>query len=339
MNENLFAMLEKSRLFSPYPHGPVAKVNVSAMDNYKFFLSNCFYEDGTDPLGYFKGKVGHFLKRYVNDWAEITAKKDRKFSWKEHSKEVFNLFGQFDWGKIYNHVISGENYVDLKIVASGSKIRITRFGNMLAFNVLCLSNSDKEHRSGHRAVVAWCRTPDSGNNQGVYEIVNKVEIFLSIPGENRVNREYVYNFSELYERLAKAAPWAEWIFDSAQMVENYRNNLCDKLIIGKYCGFDIHAGLIHDNNDQSKLQSQEIKIWRSGNVKKESAHEFRFSNGEDLRLSLVMRSSLPKHIFKEYDKKFDFARFKLSEAAAVICAQLCAMQLNQYRQSREAIGD
>jgi hypothetical protein len=340
MEENLLALFEKSRMFSPYGHGPRAKVKIEGMKDYKFFTCNCFYERSSDGLRMFKGSIKSLLRRYINVWAKILDEDPvSEFDWKEHSKKTFSFCENFEWEKILNKIESGRKCDDLNINANGSRIRIKRFGDILAFNVLNQNNEKKEHLTGIRAIKALCRKEDSGNNQGVYEIIHKAKVQISILGNNPYSRKYVFDFDKTYKQLKIALPWINWNFDTFQLIDTYLSK--ESLIIGQYCGLQIFAELIHEDNNQASSSSQKGLIWRRGNVEDVNGSVYTFANGNDIRLKLELRSSLPDTIFEDIETSAEFhsEQFIIAEAAAIFCTQLCSMQLNRYRESRASIGD
>jgi hypothetical protein len=313
------------------------------MNDFKFFLCQCFSEGTTEDPSYLENVVKSFIKRYLKTWANIMEKDSRDFSWKDHSEKIFDLFGNFNWIKIFDEVKSGKNKVDIPIKANGSKIRIKRFGNILAFNILNLKNEEKKHINGLKSVENLCRADDPNNNQGVYEIIDKIEVIFSINGkrERNENTGKVFDFNLIFKKIKIALPWVNWSLNAKNLIDSYLLNRDDKhTIVGQYCGFNILGKLIH-KDEQKGIQYSNIQIWRAGNVKNTDKGKYQFKAGDDIQFKLSLVSSLPDSIFENSNTKSDFhsEQFKLAEAGAIFIAQLCAMQLNKYRESRIQIGD
>lgn len=339
MDEKLLALLVKSRLFSSNSHNlfsPIIRIN--ALRDYKFFICNCFIgEESEDKIPHFSRYVESFIKRYLNSWTQIAENETEKgIDWKFYSQKVFDLFKDFDWKKIYNEIKSGEDSVNLEIRANDSKIRIMRFGNILGFNIL--NKKGEKHKSGLKAIESLCRANDPSNNQGVYEIVHSAKISFSIPEEKSTYKEYTFDFQKIFQMLNLYMKNFQWAFDLNELIGAYKKN--GSAYFGKIHGFEIKAKLVH--TQRNLLHDRDELTWRQGNIEKEDATTCKFKNGDDIHLELTIESSLPGNLsLGKTDPSFDFhtEQFKFAEVVAIFISQICAMQLDRYRKSREPAGD
>lgn len=339
MDEKLLALLVKSRLFSSDSHNPFSPIiKIDALRDYKFFICNCFVEEGSeDEIPHFSRYIESLIKRYLNSWTQIAENETEKgIDWKSYSQKVIDLFKDFDWEKIYNEIKSGKDSINLDIKANDSKIRIMRFGNILGFDIL--NKKGEKHKSGLKAIESLCRANDPSNNQGVYEIVHSARVSFSIPKEKLSYKEYTFDFQKIFQMLNLYMENFKWNFDSDKLIDAYKKN--GSALFGKIHGFEIMVKLIHAKREI--LPERDELTWRQGNIEKEAATEYKFKNGDDIHLELTIKSSLPGNLpFEKADPSFDFhtEQFKFAEVVAIFISQICAMQLDRYRKSREPAGD
>lgn len=336
MDEKLLALLEKSRIFSPYSHAPKAKVSIEELDEYRFFICNCFGSDGQS----FKMNIRELLSRYIKSWAEILDEDPKKeFNWKEYSQNVFGFFDHFDWEAIYKTIEPGKSTFTFDIKANKSRIQIRRFGNILAFNLL--KNGDSEHKTGLNALKALCRAEDPGNNQGIYELIHRVNVSFSMPCQDKGSQKYLFDFDQIFEQLKVALPKAEWSLDASQLIENYLNDERGyPLEIGNLLGFKIYAALIHEEKGPANSDYREgVRIWRKGNVRHVKNGKYHFEYASDVAMLLTIKSSLPDRFVTnpDLDAKFHGEQFRLAEVAAIFIAQLCSMQAIRHREIRSTV--
>jgi len=317
MEEKLLALLEKSRIFSPHSHSHKAKVSIEELDDYRFFICNCF---GGDELR-FGFAVKELLSRYIKSWAEILDKNPKnEFNWKEYSQNVFGFFDHFDWDAIYKTIEPGKSTFTFDIKTNKSQIQIKRFGDILAFNLL--KNGDNEHKTGFNALKALCRAENPGNNQGIYELIHKVNVSLSMPCQDTGSNKYLFDFDQIFEQLKMALPETEWSFDANQLIENYINNECRPITVGDFLGFKIYAALVHEEYRDS------ARIWRKGNVQHVKNSKYHFEYAADVVMLLTIKSSLPESfmINSDLDSEFHSEQFRLAEVAAIFVLRLCSIR-------------
>lgn len=343
MDEKLLALLQKSRIFAPGGINPCnIRFTIEGMRDFEFFLPNCFGYGDEKSSKYLKSYLKNFLRRYIDAWVEIVRKDPKAdFSWEEHSKKVFNFFGNFNWDEIYEKVESGKEVVNLKIEANGSLMRIKRFGDILAFNILNLHNAQKKHVRGLKAVRNLCRANDPNNNQGVYEIIHKVKIRLNIKTERIENIKEIIDFNDFFGLLKTELPWVEWDLKADDLIDNYINQTFEGLVVGRYHDFDIRAKLAHLEMESSDRSRYLEKIWRKGNVVLDRDSRFVFFDFSYLFFELSIKSSLPDRFAMKNDVKSRCLdeQFKLAEVSAMLINRLSAMQLEQHRTIRDSMGD
>jgi hypothetical protein len=342
MDEKLVALLQKSRIFSPGGINPYEIMFIiEGMRDFEFFLPNCFDYFNEKTPKYLKQNLKIFLRRYLDAWVEIVRKDpSADFSWEEHSKKVFNFFGNFSWDEIYEKVESGKEAVNLKIEANGSLMRIKRFGDILAFNILNLHNTQKEHVRGLKAVRALCRINDPNNNHGVYEIIHKVKIQLKIKTERVGNTKEIIDFDSFFGLLKKELPWVEWNLNVVDLIDDYTQKTFKGLVVGCYHGFDIRARLIHLKMIDDDSSRYSDTIWRKGNVVLDRESRFVFLDCFDLFFELSIESSFPSWAGdNDVKTRYLDEQFKLAEVSALLISQLSAMQLEQYRTIRDSMKD
>lgn len=336
MEEKLLALLEKSRIFSPYSHAPKVKVSIEELDDYRFFICNCFGSNGHS----FGVNIRELLAKYINSWAKILDEDPKKeFDWKEYSQNVFGFFDHSDWDAIYKTIEPGKNSFTFEIKANKSRIKFKRFGDILAFDIL--KNGESEHRTGLNALKALCRAEDPGNNQGIYELIHKVNVSISMAGQDSGSCKYLFDFAQVFEQLKVSLPKVEWSFDVNQLIENYLNDN-NEYVVGECLGFKIYAALIHEEKGPGNSDyPQNVRIWRGGNLKHIKDREYQFENASDILLMLTMKSSLPDRfmIDPDLDSKFHTEQFRFAEVAAIFVTQLCSMQAIRYREIRAAIDN
>jgi len=334
MDEKVLALLEKSRIFSPFSRAPKARVLIEELDDYRFFICHCFGSNGDS----FRVNIRELLSRYIGAWAKILDEDPKKeFNWKQYSQNVFGFFDDFDWDAIYKTIESGKNTFTFDIKANKSQIQIKRFGNILAFDIL--KNGENEHRTGLNALKALCRAEDPGNNQGIYELIHKISVSISMAGQDSGSHKYIFDLTQVFEQLKVALSKAAWSFDEKQLIENYLNKDHD-YVVGEIFGFRIYAALIHEEKGPGNSDfTQSARIWRNGNVKHIKEGEYQFEHGSDILLKLTIKSSLPDSFmdYPEPDTKFHSEQFRLAEVAAIFIVQLCAMQAMRYREIRAEI--
>lgn len=339
MDEKLLALLIKSRLFSGGSHNPFnPKIEVNGLKDYRFFTCNCFIGEGSgDAIPQFARYMKSLIKRYLNSWTEIAENETEEgINWKSYSGKVLDIFSDFDWHKIYEKIKSGKDSADLDIKANNSRIKIMRFGNILGFDVCNLKG--EKHKSGLKAIESICRTNDPGNNQGIYEVIHSAQVSFSIPRERPTYKECTFNFQEIFKIINLYMGNFQWSFDLNGLIEAYKKN--GSVYFGKIHEFEIMARLVHI--ERKSLHDRDELTWRRGNIEKENTTKYRFKNGDDICLEFKIASSLPENLpFEKADPQFDFhtEQFKFAEVVAIFISQICAMQLNRYRKSRESVGD
>ena len=342
MDEKLLALLQKSRIFAPGGINPCKiRFTIEGMRDFEFFLPNCFNYCGEKTPKYLKQNLKIFLRRYIDAWVEIVHNDPKAdFSWEEHSKKVFNFFGNFNWDEIYEKVESGKEAVNLKIEANGSLMRIKRFGDILAFNILNLHNTQKEHVRGLKAVRNLCRINDPNNNQEVFEIIHKVKIRLNIKTERVGNTKEVIDFGSFFGLLKTELPWVEWDLKADDLVDDYIKKTPEGLVVGRYHDFDIWAKLVHSEPEGGDHSRYLDKIWREGNVSLEKKSRYVFSDLFYLFFELSIKSSFPSWAGdNDVESCYLDEQFKLAEVSAILINRLSAMQLEQHRTIRDSMGD
>lgn len=339
LDEKFLAVLNKSGFFSTTHHNflvPTAEIRGMDMQKFNFFISirNC-----DDEIGYFVRDLKSLLASYMKSWAAIAEKSEKGLDWKDFSSKTFDIFGSIDWQKLFDRIKAGTVTGDIDIPACNTKMRIKRFGDLLAFDVFSLKSPDKRHINGVRALEALCRKECPDNNHGIYELIKEVRINIPLDGESKMHKELVCDFGLLCTFLSQALSWTEWNFDISALVSAYAEEPYKPLVIGEYQGFNLSAKLVHKQAGRKDTQRQTTPIWRKGNVQNVKNQQYRFTEGDDLLLQITIRSSLPE-LTDQTDRSFKYCaeQFRLADVVAIISVQLGALQLHKYIEHRNQLN-
>lgn len=338
MHENLLSLIEKSEVFDPHSSRTFqTKIRVKSMDDYRFFLCNCFFHNADNPVGPFVRSMKMFLKQYMKTWASNVSLKSKDFDWEKYSHDIFDFFEGFKWNDIYHGIESGDHESVIRIKANHSALHIRRFGNILAFDVRPTTRQG-EHEGALLAIKSLCRSEVPGNNQCIYDLVDKVELLLTLPMEKA--KENIFNFDLIFQNIKTALPWVEWDFDHEKLIENYKNgqDSYHGLKVGKYFGFDIFARLIHEG-EKVVNHHTDNKIWYKGNVEYKGEQRYEFTSVHDIFLEISIKSSLPTG-YNNIDIQHDVhtEQFEFAKAATIFITSLSNMQLHKNIESRRELN-
>ncbi len=355
MDKKLLALLEKSQLFSAPNRTSFSEASVQQVEEFNFWLPNCFYSEKKDPKDVqvlnFERELKRFFHRYLDAWVNLVESDSKNpFKWKEYSSALVEFFLKFDGREYFDLVVGGDITVFVPITPNNSQLSIRRIGDILAFNVSRIQSPMDDHKTGRKAVEFLCRAEDRGNNHGVYELIQGVRVSLPLLGERTENggSEKKVNFKSMETKLRRFLPAMTWNFRSSELVDSYKRIDREGMTIGEYFGLRISARLVHceakgkeDVVDDRFQYSSRARIWRDGNVERVNEWKYIFKEGEDIFLVLSLEGSFPQAIYKKIDTSLRIHReqFILANAGVIFSAGLCSMMLDAYQRHSIELGN
>lgn len=356
MEPKMIDLLEKGNLF--FGGGDIfrGKIEILPMEKFRFFLPNCFWTAEKDPERCFAPQLRSFIRRYLEAWLGIVEVDPQKpFDWKKYNTASIDcfLFLTKNVVNFYNQVVSGEETVIVPIFANNSQLLIRRMGDILVFNVSHYSSPEKEHVTGIRAVESLCRAHDPNSNQGVYELIQSINISFLLPKECTENggNERRIDFESVGNMLQVASPDVEWDFNPESLINAYLKMEKEGVVIGRYFNLNIRGHLLHGDSvdDRNNIKSSnypyesDAKVWRSGNVSEISKAEYLFRVADDIRIVLSIESSLPRSVYSSNSVNIELAahreQFILATAGSIFIAQISAKLAHMNRKRSIELGN
>lgn len=351
MDDSMRALLEKSRMFNSFTHGFLAEAKAIPPDGFSFWLPHCFDEyintqdDVDGPLNRFRHELKSFFQKYLETWFEQTKQAEEAVVTTKDLFSVASFLGNLGQEKDFTKIKSGRDIVEIYEPISNANFRFKRMGELLAFNVYRPGrNSDEEHSSGKKAILAMCRRKDRNQNQRVYELVQRVEITLGIPEvySPEFGNSKAYFLSGLCQEIVRALHRIPIGIPLDRLISNYCA-LKGDLSIGEWRGLQIGARLIHPDaaskkehvaHDEHDFRDRAMN-WRRGNIIR--IHDSRkadFSLGEDLPIALQIsvNGSLPQRSFCANDcsKKYHEEQFLIADVGSMVAMSLGVMMLDRH---------
>lgn len=274
--------------------------------------------------------------QYLHSWALNTLETTEK--WKKFSLDLCIFIKELDlekiWDQLKNEYCGHKNY-EIKIDANDSVMKFNRHGELLVFDMLH-SSLNKAHKSAKKTAERLCRSPDTTNNQGVYEILHHVDIDIPLPTIDLPKHiDVEVDFSLIYDQLRLFAGQIDWTFDTDALIERYKKVDSGYQLIGEYFGIPIYTTLLHQGR-QKKAHKKEKLIWRNGNAKKAQTDKYRFFEASDLVLRIHLSSSLPTNSYDIIPKGPDLRKeqFKIATVAATLINQIATLRSHDYLSTR-----
>lgn len=345
MEDGMKALLEKSRLLSHREHSFFVEAKPVSPKGFSFWLPNCFYHSDLDSdnerINQFERILRAFFRRYFETWLrQIKKGSNEEKTMTENPLAIADFFLKMDAEDIFKKL---ESMITVRVEEplSGAIFSFKRFGDVLAFNIYRTQrSSDEEHTTGREAVLTLCRRKDPGNNQGIYELIQRVESAIAIPEENFSNsgNSTKCDLRSFGEMISKALYYAEINFSPEKIIEAYQKIGRD-VLIGKCHGLDIGCRLVHKNADKKdNIASEDFqyidraRTWRRGNVSQVSDVEYVFQEGE-LVLIISVNSSLPRSTFdgkNSQGEEYHNEQFLLAQAGSMVATSLASMMFDSY---------
>lgn len=316
---------------------------VELEEEYPFYISNVFFRhDKTheNMLERFGSVLIWNIREYIYGWAEYTRKKEGGI-WDERVffNEAFSFCKSIDIENIFSKIESGENPAKVKIQAAATTMQIKRFGDCLGIKITGLQK-DSDHRAG--LAVAKTMIRERANRVSLFEFFSKIENSIHLPGAGRTDNEYwIVDFAWIFEKFNKYLPDIVWDSEINSLLEKiiqgYKDIQRDGVKVGSYYGLPLYFKLSHlDAVDKKKdighdnyYYPTNARIWREGNVHRNSNEKnpFAFRDSQELNLVIIVNNSLPW----ELDPTIDISsenhdeQFKIRDVGAMIYTQLCIM--------------
>lgn len=343
LDERLLAMLEKTHLFNfqgySLAEGFVAGARVVPPQNYQFYIPNAFLSSNNREDVYcFKSRLEFFLKTYLFGWADKKIKQEKNFDSLAFAREAVSFFSGFEFKKCYEALVSGKEYFTIKIDANNTLFRCKRFGDILGIGIQ--SSSDKPHKLGIATLEDFCREEDRGNNHGIYELIDKVDIFFSLSSISK-NGQFG---PDLHTKLSEVLYFCDLsTFDSSRVVDAFKKSNYRGVSVGKYHGLDILMGVDYKGIDKTDVRhtghydSEARAVFREASVR-ESQNGFCFLKPEEIIVTITLKSSLP-NFTRDMGISFDAhdEQFLLAKAGSIFSSQLCSMVVSEWIEHRRRL--
>lgn len=347
MDESMLALMEKSRMFKSIVPGFFVEAKAISLEGFSFWLPHCFDEytdiqdDADGPLKRFRYELNSFFRKYLETWfAQNKQSKDVVAA----TKDLFfvaSFLGNLGQEKGFIKLKSGKDIIKIHEPISNAEFRFKRMGDLLAFNIYRPGrNPDEEHSTGKKAVLTLCRRKDSSNNRGVYELVQRVEITLELPNISENGK--TYSLVEFGKEINRAICSISVNLSPEQLIEKYHKLEGDS-VIGKWCGLQIGARLIHfgKDNEADRISSENYIIkersatWRRGNLVRltnSRKADFALMENSQIALMISVSGSLPqREIFaNDCSKKYLDEQFLIANVGSMVAMNLGSMMLNRH---------
>ncbi|MGW8185144.1 MAG: hypothetical protein ACWGHO_03490 [Candidatus Moraniibacteriota bacterium] len=347
MEDSMLALLGKSRMFSVFVHGFFAEAKAIPPDGFAFWLPSCFREYKRDeeggPLKRFRHELKSFFRLYLENWLSENKQSKAADAAIKNLFSVSNFFEGLALEKDFLELKSGKGPVKIHEPISNAEFHFKRMGDLLAFNIYRLRDSAEEHISGRATVLALCRRKDPSNNQGVYELVQRVEITLGLPEVYSSFRNgKAYSLTGFGKEISQALHRISINFSPEQLIEKYQKLEGDSAI-GQWRGLQIAARLIHPEatNKKDHIASDEFNFrdramsWRRGNlVRSTDSRKADFALMENFPIALMISvsGSLPqREIFaNDCSRKYLDEQFLIANVGSMVAMSLGTMMLDKH---------
>lgn len=351
MDESMIALLEKSRMFNSFASGFFIKAEAIPLEGFSFWLPHCFDEyaniqdDVDGPLKRFRHELNSFFRKYLETW--LTQNKQTKEAVAE-TKDLFsvaNFLGNLGQEKDFIQLKSGKDIVKIHEPISNADFRFKRVGDLLVFNVYRPGrSSDEDHSSGKKSILALCRCKDRNQNQGIYELVQRVEITLVIPEarSSEFENHKTYSLAGFGKEISQALHRISINFSPEQLIEKYQK-LGGDSVIGEWRGLQIAARLIHPEatNKKDHIANDEFDFrdramsWRRGNLwRLTDSHEADFALMENCPIALMISVSGSLSQRSSYvndcSKKYHEEQFLIANVGSMVAMSLGIMMLDRH---------
>ncbi|EKE22086.1 MAG: hypothetical protein ACD_7C00056G0002 [uncultured bacterium] len=307
---------------------------------YPFYIPNFF-------LGYmrkseeerridFESTLRKFTAKYLAEWFKYM--RTEKGGVKDGDDFLLKLSAISDdisKSNIFSAVVSKKGSATFEVSANKSVFNIIRIGDCLGIKL------EGEHKGGIAAIESMRADMDTIFRPQLF--MESISSWIPLLGEGEKNGNgRIIDFSQVIEQLEISLPEISFglrgeIVDG--IVEAYKESGRKEFCVGDYCGIPIYARITHGENlDKTNIRSadyysNDVRIWRSGNVHYLQHLNYRFKDANDLALVLSVRNSLPSWSsidsiddnFKNHEEQWH-----MKTVAAMINTQLQCMLMRPY---------
>lgn len=326
--------------FSSFTVGFAAKVK----DCYSFYIPNFFSSntrDGEKEMeNDFKKGLKSFIVNYLIEWFKYikTTKKGAENE-DDFLRKLSTVEQDIAESKIFAKVVLQKGRETFKVPANNSCFNIMRLGNCLGVGI------EGEHKGGIAALKALMANIDSMFCPQIF--MESISSWIHLSGRRESNsNDKIVDFSHIIDQLKTSLPDIAFSMKGEMadgIIEAYKESGRKEFCVGDYCGISVYARITHGENlDKTNIRSvdyysNDVRIWREGNVQNLQGLEYKFKDAQDLALVLSVRNSFPSwSSMRSIDDKFENHKeqWNMKVVAAMINTQLRCMLMRSFINSQ-----
>ncbi|MFZ2153828.1 MAG: hypothetical protein WAV16_01240 [Candidatus Moraniibacteriota bacterium] len=339
--------MNKSELLSKEPNffsldSTFARVGfkATAERRYPFYIPNFFLGDSRKSEGErrsdFEITLTIFTAKYLVEWFKYMRKEkggvkdEDDFLWK-----LSSISGDISKSDIFSIIVLKKDRATFEVSANKSVFNIMKIGDSLGIKL------EGEHKSGMFAIESMRANLDSMLLPQLF--MESISSWIPLSGRCESNsNDQIIDFSHMIDQLKISLPDIT-INGKGEVTDGiigaYKESGRKEFRVGDYCGIPVYARITHGENlDKTNIRSadyysNDVRIWRAGNVQNFQGLEYKFKDAQDLALVLSVRNSLPSWSsidsidgnFKNHNEQ---CRMKI--VAAMINTQLQCMLMRPH---------
>lgn len=336
--------LRESGLFSMNFSSLTVGFEAKVKDCYPFYIPNFFSRNARDGekemRDDFEKTFSTFIANYLIEWFKfMQTKKGGIDNENDFLRKLSTVERDIVKSKIFTEVVLQKGRVMFEVSANRSCFNIMRFGDCLGVGF------ESEHKGGVAAIEVLRADIDSMFRPQLF--MESISSWIPLPGRReRNNNDEIVDFSYIFDQLRTSLPDVTFsmkgeIVDG--IISAYKESGRKEFCAGNYCGIPIYARITHGENlDKTNIRSanyysNDVRIWREGNVQNLQNLEYRFKDAQDLALVLSVRNSLPSwSSIDSIDDNFENheEQWNMKVVAAMINTQLRCMLMRSFINSQ-----
>ncbi|KKP58057.1 MAG: hypothetical protein UR60_C0036G0015 [Candidatus Moranbacteria bacterium GW2011_GWF2_34_56] len=312
---------------------------------YPFYIPNFFLgytrKSEEERRSDFESTLKTFIAKYLTEWFKYM--RIEKGGVKDEDDFLLKLSAISDdisKSNIFSAVVSKKNIATFNVPANKSVFNITKIGDCLGIKL------ESEHKGGMAAIESMRTDMDTIFRPQLF--MESISSWIPLSGRRESNsNDEIVDFSHMIDQLRISLPSAI-INGKGEVADGivgaYKESGRKEFCVGDYCGVPIYARITHGENlDKTNIRStnyysNDVRIWRTGNVQNLQGLEYRFKDSQDLALVLSVRNSLPswssidsiEDNFKNHEEQW-----RMKAVAAMINTQLQCMLMRPYINSQK----
>lgn len=324
--------LRESSLFSLNFSGFTVGFEAKIKDDYSFYIPNFFsrYARGGEKEmeNDFEETLRSFIVNYLIEWFKyIKTQKGGIDNESDFLRKLSRVTQDIRSSKMFTEVVFKKERATFQVTANKSFFDIMRFGDCLGMKL------NGEHKGGAVALEALMANRDNMFCPQLF--MESISSWIPLEGRNDENgNDKIVDFSHMIDQLRTSLPEITFGMKGEMaegIVDAYKGGGKKDFCIGDYCGVPVHARITHGENlnktdiRSADYYSNDVRIWREGNVQSLQNLEYRFKDAQGLAFVLSVRNSLPSPFsINSIDDQFENheEQWRMKAVASMINTQL-----------------